>query len=193
MPVPFTCPQCGRVQMLPPSTAAVRQHCSVSCRSQHQHESRLVEFWGRVDKSGGPDACWPFTGVCFSTGYGAFSSHAGNVGAHRFAYEATFGEIPEGSVVMHRCDNPPCCNPAHLVAGSQGDNVRDAVSKLRFSLGSRNYSSKYKEEQIREVKKMLRSGVKQIETSRRLGVSYAVVHGVASGRAWRWLDAEVKS
>ena len=45
------------------------------------------------------------------------------------------GEIPPGEVVRHRCDNPPCVNPAHLAIGTQADNVADAISRDRFARG----------------------------------------------------------
>lgn len=56
--------------------------------------------------------------------------------AHRVAYEAKYGAIPEGMVVMHLCDNPACCNPDHLMLGTPKDNAHDAILKGR-SKGSR--------------------------------------------------------
>lgn len=47
------------------------------------------------------------------------------------AYELTKGHIPAGMIVMHTCDNPPCCNPSHLVLGTQAENLADMRAKGR--------------------------------------------------------------
>ena len=47
------------------------------------------------------------------------------------AYEMTYGEIPKGLIVGHKCDNPPCCNPAHLEAITHGKNSRDLYRRGR--------------------------------------------------------------
>lgn len=75
-------------------------------------------FWGWVDRLD-PDECWPWTGSRDPKGYGLFTADRGIiVGAHRLAYELANGPIPtEKLIVCHRCDNPPCCNPAHLLLG----------------------------------------------------------------------------
>lgn len=92
----------------------------------------MAKFWERVDRSGGPDACWPWTGAKKRRGYG-FVMHRGKAfGAHRLALAGGFSSLPDRSVLAcHRCDNPPCCNPAHLFWGTNTDNRRDAVSKGR--------------------------------------------------------------
>jgi hypothetical protein len=87
-------------------------------------------FWSKVDKRG-PDDCWEWTGGKLR-GYGIFSAaHGHSVRANRFAWETSFGPIPKGKRVCHTCDNPPCCNPAHLFCGTQKDNVDDMFRKGR--------------------------------------------------------------
>lgn len=93
-------------------------------------------FWSKVDKSGGPNTCWPWTAGKCTGGYGSFrlsSTHGDR--AHRVAYMLSIGPIPNGKIVCHSCDNPPCCNPKHFWIGTNADNVADRVSKGRSSGG----------------------------------------------------------
>jgi len=94
-------------------------------------------FWAKV-KRGLPDECWEWQGALHGKGYGLFSKRSATRSrahrAHRIAIELSTGRpIPEGLVVMHRCDNPPCCNPDHLWVGTQHQNVRDSYER-----GNRN-------------------------------------------------------
>lgn len=94
-----------------------------------------IRFWRKVDQSGGPDACWPWMGARKPKGYGNFCTvrtPPKTVLAHRYAYEQTHGPIPEGLVLRHRCDNPPCCNPAHLLPGTGAENTQDAIERGLF-------------------------------------------------------------
>lgn len=72
---------------------------------------------------------------CDRDGYGVQSFRYGNltrqVRAHRMIWEECFGPIPEGLVLRHKCDNPPCVNPEHLELGTIGDNNRDRVERGR--------------------------------------------------------------
>lgn len=77
-----------------------------------------ARYDAKVDRSAGPDACWPWLAAIGASGYGVFSRGGGQlVAAHRYAYERAKSEIPVGAV-MHSCDMRACCNPAHLIASS---------------------------------------------------------------------------
>jgi hypothetical protein len=89
-------------------------------------------FWAKVRKSSG---CWEWVGARFDSGYGAFKRRVDGEWkqqrAHRVAYELAVRPIPNGMLVCHRCDNPPCCNPLHLFLGSGTDNQQDMIQKGR--------------------------------------------------------------
>ena len=106
-------------------------------------------FWAKVDRSGGPDACWIWTGGRKGRGYGEFYKDHRLLGAHRVAWELAIGPIPNGLDCLHSCDNPPCCNPAHLFLGTQADNNADMVAKGRDARGDKNGSRLHPERLVR--------------------------------------------
>lgn len=96
-------------------------------------KSEEERFWSKVDRSG--DGCWEWQAKSRSPfGYGVMrigGTPGRLVGAHRLAWQYTNGPIPEGLCVLHDCDNPPCCNPAHLHLGTKGDNATEKVERGR--------------------------------------------------------------
>lgn len=82
------------------------------------------------------DECWTFGGTCDLAGYGRIGSQNGdgefiNGYAHREMYEAVYGPIPGGLVLMHTCDRPACINPRHLKVGTVAENITDRMAKGR--------------------------------------------------------------
>jgi hypothetical protein len=94
-------------------------------------EKLATRFWAKVDKTGGPDACWLWAGTTGDRGYGVFRVGDGTDRAHRLAFVSAGGVIPDGFVVTHSCDNPPCCNPAHLNAETHAENMAQMVARKR--------------------------------------------------------------
>ena len=85
-----------------------------------------------ITKSG----CWEWDGYKNSAGYGVLSYQSQMYLAHRLAYETWIGPIPDGLLVCHTCDNPPCINPDHLYVGTQQDNMKDMAKRKRSYWGN---------------------------------------------------------
>lgn len=131
-----------------------------------------TERWvAYVDTSGD---CWEWTGALSRKGYGFVSSGGKTKQAHRWSYEMNIGQIPEGMVVMHKCDNPKCVNPAHLKCGTQSQNIADRDSKGRTSRGSSLSPSD--QDRIRDLSKTTGRGYKAI--GKWLGLSPYKVRGI---------------
>jgi hypothetical protein len=89
------------------------------------------KFWAQMDRR--ENGCWEFIGTRTPKGYGLFEVYGKRSYAHRHALELAKGQSPSpDSVAMHKCDNPPCCNPAHLKWGTQLKNIADAKRKGRM-------------------------------------------------------------
>lgn len=103
----------------------------------------MERFWNKVAKAGEND-CWLWTGAKTKRGYGLFhiSKKPPKVSqAHRVAYALAVAE-PGELHVLHSCDNPSCCNPAHLRLGTNQDNVDDRVNRKRSSGGGQFHKQK---------------------------------------------------
>jgi hypothetical protein len=130
-----TCPECGG-----PKT----KHglMCIACRRRVGRRSRwgdhtLAErFWSKVDRRG-PDECWVWTGAVDAHGYGRINVDGKSTKVGRVSLVLSGVEVPTGLGALHTCDNPPCVNPAHLYAGTQRDNARDAIERGRFRLPHR--------------------------------------------------------
>ena len=150
-------------------------------------------FWSKVDRTGGPDACWVWTAAVFKkrNGYGMF--HLGTretrrtLYAHRFSYELVHGPIGNPDLdVCHRCDNPPCVNPAHLFLGTAADNVADMVSKGRRRQGRTHRGEDHHNAVLTDdlVRQIRASDERITALARRRGVSRYAVFCVRQGKTW---------
>jgi hypothetical protein len=101
------------------------------------NDTFAATFWHRVDSSAGPAGCWPWTGAKNDDGYGYASVDGRAVRAPRLAWQMTYGgPIPPGLDVLHTCDRPPCCNPAHLFLGDDRVNAAQMARRGRARNGA---------------------------------------------------------
>jgi hypothetical protein len=141
--------------------------------------------------------CWNWMGFLnrgAKKQYGSIKVDGKSIAAHRFSWEIYNGsKIPDGMIVMHKCDNPRCVNPTHLHVGNHQDNMKDMISKNRQAKGndfvnrkpangSKNGLAKLTELQAMEIFKDNR---KQREIADQYGVSQAVVHNIKSKKTWK--------
>lgn len=142
------------------------------------------DFWKKVDRRG-PYECWPWKAATDArNGYGHFIIRQVFWLAHRFAYYLTHGPIPEGSCVCHSCDNPPCCNPAHLFLGTQLENIQDRVKKGRCGTtgGPRRLTAPW----VRCIRALAAAGLTAKEIAGEVpNATKSNVHNVIKGVTWR--------
>lgn len=140
-----------------------------------------AEFWAKADRTEG---CWEWLGTRWANGYGRI----GDKKAHRIAWERANGRpIPTGMLVCHRCDNPPCVNPAHLYLGTHRDNVRDRMERERGQRGTDVNTAKLTEEQVHEIRARCDRGEVHRTVAADFGISQVMVSLIARRKSWAWL------
>lgn len=161
-------------------------------------EQKQQAFWARIDIKG-PDECWPFIGCRSKQGYGRVSrGYTGSVTAHRVAYEFAAGVAPGKLKVCHSCDNPPCCNPAHLWLGTQADNMADAWSKGRVAqpvlpkeMAARGERQALAKLTSKDVLAILESDEPTAVLVARFKVATPTIWSVRRGKTWRHVAPEI--
>jgi hypothetical protein len=139
-------------------------------------------FWSKVCK-GSPADCWEWQASVRGFGYGQFNVAGSSLPAHRVAYELTHGSIPKGLVVRHQCDNPRCCNPAHLEPGTKLDNAQDAVKRgrLRPPRGVAHHRAKLTQAQVDAIRTSAESNRALSEI---YGMSDGQISRIRTGKSW---------
>ncbi len=151
-------------------------------------------FWGNVAITADDNKCWEWKRSTDKDGYGQFYL-SDNTGwhrqlSHRGAWEMTNGEIPKGLCVLHKCDNPKCCNPKHLFLGTKLDNTLDMFAKGRGFIppaqGEDNGRSILTADKVIEIRqRFAMGGLSYKEIAKEMGVAPATIAHVVKRRTWK--------
>lgn len=151
-------------------------------------------FWQKVTKLS-DDECWPWIANKNNKGYGMlyWIKYGRKILAHRVSHEIHNAPIDATMCVLHKCDNPPCCNPKHLFLGTMKDNHKDMVNKGRRVIawspenmpphlpGFLNGNAKFTEEQVREIKESIKPTKFFTE---KYDVARSTINRMRSGKSW---------
>lgn len=133
------------------------------------------------------NGCWEWQGGSDQHGYGIVNLGGGKWSrAHRVAYEAHHGVTLETSQhLLHRCDNPPCINPAHMFVGNPAINHWDCLTKFRSG------TNRLTPDQVLAIREELPSNGNR-ELAEKYGVNRSAIERIRKGKSWRWLDEALR-
>jgi len=140
----------------------------------------------------GPDECWRWTAGCFHGGYGQFRLRHKKVKAHRAYYEHEVAAIPPGMILCHRCNNPPCCNPAHLFVGTNADNTADCKRKGRLKSspppgrsGESNPSARMTLNAVELIRLERKGGATYADIAAKFNISQSQARNIVTRKCWK--------
>lgn len=143
-------------------------------------------FWAKVKKT---DDCWLWRGNIHRIyGYGRMCRDYKDYRAHRLAWELTYGPIPLGMSVCHKCDVRHCVRPDHLFLGTEADNSADKVAKGRQSRGAHRPLAVLNETSVREIRaRYAAGGITQDALAREYGVTQSTIGEAIRRETWRFV------
>lgn len=157
-------------------------------------EKAKSRFWKKVVKTpniGNPE-CWNWTGASAGL-HGGLWFNGKIIRAHRFSYMLHKGEIKDGLVIMHTCDNYKCVNPYHLIAGTQRENMMDCLAKGRHHCQKKNTNfvrgegvkqSKLTESKVVLIRMLLNEGCLIRRIAHLFFVDEATIRRIRDGESW---------
>lgn len=144
----------------------------------------MKRFWTKVDKSG---ECWMWTAGKSLSGYGHFWVKGRHERTNRVSWTIHHGPIPDGMLVLHRCDEPSCVNPDHLFLGTHADNAKDRKSKGRNGdmRGEKSSGAKLTDRDVLKIRELLQlGGLTQTRISEMFGVGPCVISLIKVRKIW---------
>jgi HNH endonuclease len=151
---------------------------SCGCTGPNDH---IRDF---IAENANNSGCWEWPGAQDKDGYCRTKLSGRTAIAHRAVYTIAKGEIPKGLNLLHRCDNPPCCNPDHLFPGTQKQNCEDAKAKDRHSRGERNGVSKLTDDDVRFIRANA-AIMSQMDLARRFNIRQSSIWSIINRRQWK--------
>lgn len=135
--------------------------------------------------------CWIWLAATGGNGYGMIyvAKAKRNCYAHRVSFTLFKGEIPNGLIVRHCCDNKLCVNPDHLIVGTHKDNVQDCINRGRRAENKigRFHLAKLNENDVKNIYKLKNSGASQLKIGQRFGISQTQVSRIMNHKNWKRL------
>lgn len=170
---------------------------------------RFCEFF----RVGEPDECWEWNGSRHERGYGTFSVRGKNIKAHRVAFFLKTAFLPK--IVHHECENTSCINPIHLSSKSSKEHMQIHVSGEKHWMYGKGYlqaghrnpmygsvsvwlgkggeqfpTSKLKNEEVREIHRLISKGDTHREIAKRFGMNSSTIHFIRTGKTWKHIYRE---
>lgn len=189
-PTTRQCPECG-TEFIPgyrsPSQKP-QQYCTNDCAKRHhgpKPKPWQERFWRHLTP-GHPDECWEWQGMRHQQGYGRLATTGRDViPAHRASFILHNGPIADGLHVLHACDNPPCCNPAHLSLGTHAENMVDMARKGRSGVrtGTANNKATLTWEEVCEIRRLRADGEPLARVAQQFGIAPSTVSAIALYRS----------
>ena len=168
-------------------------HAKTMCKRHYKQANRVgvatpgmkgahgpveVRFWYFVQKAG-PDECWLWTGNSDKDGYGSIRTPETQLRAHRVSFQIHNPDVCiDGLLVRHKCNNPPCVNPAHLLPGTHLDNMADRMEAGHFYVNEDHPNVKFSNETVAAVRESVGPSA---EVGEKFGMSASQVRNIRRG------------
>lgn len=152
---------------------------------------QIIEFWGKIAITDNPDECWVWTLSTKDSGHGRVRIDWIEYKPHRIAYFLHTGHDPKELRVCHHCDNPPCCNPKHLYAGTQKNNCEDRERRGRGNQpkGVNNAFAKLNDDKVRELRRKFANGeANKTQLAKEYGIACNTVKDIVRRRWWTHVE-----
>lgn len=149
-----------------------------------ENKSKEEKFWEKIEIKG-PDDCWTWKNGKTSKGYGTTWYEGKTWIASRLAWVLTNGCISNDLYILHKCDNPPCCNPNHLYEGTAANNMIDMKNKHRSTAGERHGRAKLTNKDVVEIRNLyVKRKVTLDDSAKKFGIGITQVRRILKYERW---------